>query len=40
MAPHRARFLRIEGAGHAPDFDFLAPIVWENIRQMPKTEIH
>jgi fermentation-respiration switch protein FrsA (DUF1100 family) len=35
LAPHGVRFLRVEGAGHAADFEFLAPIVWENIRQMP-----
>lgn len=35
VAP-RARFLRLEGAGHAIDFGFLAPIIWDNIRQMPR----
>jgi len=34
-APHGARLLRVEGGGHATDFEFLAPTVWENIRQMP-----
>jgi fermentation-respiration switch protein FrsA (DUF1100 family) len=36
LAPHGARLLRLEGAGHGADFDALAPIVWDNIRQMPR----
>lgn len=35
-APHGVRLLRLEGAGHGVDFDFLAPGIWENIRQMPR----
>jgi fermentation-respiration switch protein FrsA (DUF1100 family) len=36
LAPHNARLLRMEGTGHAVDFDFLSPIVWENIHLMPR----
>ena len=32
----RVRLLRIEGSGHAANFEFLAPIVWEHIHQMPR----
>lgn len=32
----RPRLLRLEGSGHAVDLEFLAPIIWENIRQMPR----
>jgi uncharacterized protein len=35
-APQRMRLLRLEGAGHGADFETLAPVVWENIRQMPR----
>jgi fermentation-respiration switch protein FrsA (DUF1100 family) len=35
-APHGARLLRLEGSGHAADFETLSPTVWENIRQMPR----
>jgi fermentation-respiration switch protein FrsA (DUF1100 family) len=30
------RLLRIEGAGHGVDFERLAPMIWENIRAMPR----
>ncbi|MCU1229257.1 MAG: alpha/beta hydrolase [Acidobacteria bacterium] len=36
LAPQRARLLRLEGGGHRADMEFLAPIVWDNIRQMPR----
>jgi uncharacterized protein len=32
----RVRLLRLEGTGHAVDFDTLSPVVWENIRLMPR----
>lgn len=35
-APHGARLLRIEGAPHYPDLEQLAPVIWENVRQMPR----
>jgi fermentation-respiration switch protein FrsA (DUF1100 family) len=35
-ASHGVRLLRLEGAGHAADFDRLSPIVWDNVRQMPR----
>jgi fermentation-respiration switch protein FrsA (DUF1100 family) len=38
LAPHGARLLRLEGTGHAADFDALAPVVWANIRQMPRQD--
>jgi fermentation-respiration switch protein FrsA (DUF1100 family) len=36
LAPTRVRLLRLEGAGHGVDFEFLAPTIWENIHQMPR----
>jgi fermentation-respiration switch protein FrsA (DUF1100 family) len=36
LAPNNTRLIRVEGAGHAADFVFLSPIVWENIHQMPR----
>lgn len=35
-APNRMRLLRLEGGGHGVDFAILAPMIWENIRQMPR----
>jgi fermentation-respiration switch protein FrsA (DUF1100 family) len=35
-APRGARLLKLEGAGHGADFGLLSPIVWDNIRQMPR----
>jgi uncharacterized protein len=35
LAPRGVRLLRLEGTGHAVDFGYLAPMIWENIRQMP-----
>ena len=36
LAPASVRLLRLEGAGHAVDFETLAPTIWDNIRQMPR----
>ena len=36
LAPRGARLLRLQGAGHAADFGALAPMVWDNIRAMPR----
>jgi len=36
LAPHGARLLRLEGSGHRADFAALAPMVWDNIGQMPR----
>lgn len=36
LAPRGVRLLRVEGAGHAVNFEFLAPIIRENIQQMPR----
>jgi fermentation-respiration switch protein FrsA (DUF1100 family) len=36
LAPQHVRLLRVEGTGHAADFNFLSPIVWENIHLMPR----
>jgi fermentation-respiration switch protein FrsA (DUF1100 family) len=30
------RLLKLEGAGHGVDFAALAPMVWDNVRQMPR----
>jgi uncharacterized protein len=30
------RLLRLEGSGHGVDFERLAPMIWENIRAMPR----
>lgn len=35
LARDRVRLLRLEGTFHAADFEFLAPMIWENIRLMP-----
>ncbi len=32
----RVRLLHLEGSGHGVDFEFLAPAIWEHIRQMPR----
>lgn len=32
----RARLLRLEGTGHGVDFEFLSPVIWKNIREMPR----
>lgn len=32
----RPRLLRLEGAGHGINFSVLAPIIWDNIREMPR----
>ena len=39
-APHGVRLLWLEGIGHRVDFGTLAPLVWENIRLMPRQELH
>jgi fermentation-respiration switch protein FrsA (DUF1100 family) len=36
LAPHGVRLLWLEGIGHGVNFEFLSPIVWEHIRQMPR----
>jgi fermentation-respiration switch protein FrsA (DUF1100 family) len=36
LARDRVRLLRVEGTGHAVDFNILAPTIWENIRVMPR----
>jgi fermentation-respiration switch protein FrsA (DUF1100 family) len=36
VAADRVRLLRLEGSGHAADFETLAPVIWENIRAMPR----
>jgi fermentation-respiration switch protein FrsA (DUF1100 family) len=36
LAPQRVRLLWLEGAGHGADFESLAPMIWENIRAMPR----
>jgi uncharacterized protein len=36
LAADRTRLMRIEGTGHGVDFGFLAPMIWENVRQMPR----
>ncbi len=36
LTPRGARLLRLEGAGHAVDFEHLAPVIWANLRQMPR----
>jgi uncharacterized protein len=35
-SPRGARLLRLEGAGHGADYQTLAPVIWENLRQMPR----
>jgi fermentation-respiration switch protein FrsA (DUF1100 family) len=35
-APGKARLLTIEGGSHLVDFVYLAPIVWKNLREMPR----
>jgi fermentation-respiration switch protein FrsA (DUF1100 family) len=35
-ASRGVRLLWLEGSGHAVDFAYLAPMIWENIRQMPR----
>jgi fermentation-respiration switch protein FrsA (DUF1100 family) len=36
LAPHGVRLLRLEGTGHRADLENLSPMIWENIRQMPR----
>lgn len=32
----RVRLLHLEGTGHGVSFELLAPMIWDNIRQMPR----
>jgi len=38
LARDRVRLLWLEGTGHQVDFDRLSPMIWENIRLMPRGE--